>query len=202
MSSTFSIVMTVFQPWELLPRAITCVLRQEHPHWELLLVVDGPPPRGPFAPKKVVEQLRRHSPGRRIELFELPRAEGCYGNAGRNFALEKARGDYVCWVNHDNLISPGYLAAHAKNVEKQPGCLSVVDVDLWVGDRYHGVYPRRFARSRIDLLCFAVPLPTAREVNAFGDEAQRIYAADWLTFDACQKRLPIEHNRGVVGAHF
>jgi hypothetical protein len=201
-TTTFSIVMTVFEPFELLPRAMMNVCRQEYADWELLLVVDGPAPKGRFSPKTAADQLRRHFPGKRIDIWELPRAEGCYGNAGRRFALDHAGSDYVCWVNHDNLIAPRYLAAHAANIEKTPGCLSVVDVDLWVGDRYHGVYPRRFARSKIDLLCFAIPLATAREVDAFGGTAAKVYAADWITFAACQKLLPIEHYHGVVGTHF
>ena len=194
--------MTVFGSFELLPRAMMNVCRQEYADWELLLVVDGPSPQGRFAPKTAVDQLRRHFPDKRIDIWELPRAEGCHGNVGRRFALDQAGGDYVCWVNHDNLIAPSYLAVHAANIEKTPGCLSVVDVDLWVGDRYHGVYPRRLARSKIDLLCFAVPLATAKEVDAFGGTIAKVYAADWTTFAACQKILPIEHNHSVVGTHF
>lgn len=202
MAIRFSVVMTVFRPFELLPRALNCLFRQQYTDWELLLVVDGPAPEGPFAPRRCLEQMRRRLPGRRLQLWHLPRAEGCYGNVGRHHGLRQARGDYICWVNHDNLISPQYLSAHAENIRKRPGCLSVVDVDLWVGDRYHGVYPRALARSRIDLLCFAVPVETARRVDAFGGAMKGVYAADWLVFDACRKLLPIEHNRRVVGAHF
>lgn len=198
----FSIIMTVFEPFDLLPRAITSVCRQEHDNWELLLAIDGPAPAGPFDPQKIVEQMRSVFPQNRIELWTLPRAAGCYGNVGRNFALQHARGDYVCWVNHDNLISPRYLVAHAENIAKTPGCLSIVDIDLWEQDRYRGVFPQRFARSRIDLLNFAIPLETARQVNAFGGKSSHIYAADWITFNACRKLLPIEHRHEVVGTHF
>ena len=123
--------MTVFEPFDLLPRAMTSVCRQEHTEWELLVVVDGPPPAGPLAPRQVVEQMRTSFPRNRFGLWELPRAAGCYGNVGRHFALQQARGDYVCWVNHDNLISPRDLAADAENANKTPGCLSIVDIDLW-----------------------------------------------------------------------
>ena len=62
MTTTFSIVMTVFEPFGLLPRAMMNVCRQEYADWELLLVIDGPAPKGRFAPKKAVDQLRRHFP--------------------------------------------------------------------------------------------------------------------------------------------
>ena len=198
----FSIVVSVFEPFALLPRALSCVLAQTHADWELLVVVDGPPPRKGFAPKRIVGQLAARFGGRRFEAHHLPRAAGCYGNVARSFGLQLARGDYVCWVNHDNLIAPAYLEAHRENIEKTPGCVSVVDVDLWKGDRYHGRYPRRMAKSRIDLLCFAVPAELARRVDAFAGRSSRVYAADWLAFDACRKLAPVEHNRRLVGTHF
>lgn len=195
--------MTAFETFDLLPRALACLLNQVHTAWELLIVVDGPPPRsGRFAPRRLVAQLKARFGGRRIEVHHLPRAAECYGNVARNFGLQQAGGDYVCWVNHDNLVAPDYLAAHAENIVKRPGCLSVVDIDLWKGDRYHGRYPRRFAAGRIDLLCFAAPTELALRVNAFGGAASRVYAADWLAFDACRKIAPVVHNRRLVGTHF
>ena len=198
----FSIVMTVFEPFDLLRRALSCVVQQRHAEWELLLLVDGPMPERRDNPEHLARQLRRHAPNNRIEVAALPRAEGCWGNVGRRHGLDLARGEYVCWINHDNLIAPDYLSAHAENIENKPGCLSVVEVDLWKGDRFFGRYPRRLAASKIDLLCFAVPLQTARDVDAFGEAMQRVYAADWLVFDACRKRLPVVERRGVVGTHF
>ena len=202
MPTRFSIIMTVFESWHFLPRALSCVMQQDYPHWELILAVDGPAQPGPFSPQQLVHQVRRQTAPRRVEILSLPRAEGCFGNVGRHRALDHATGDYVCWVNHDNLIAPQYLSAHARNVAESPGCLSVVDIDLWKQGRYFGRYPRRFAVNQIDLLCFAVPLATARAVNAFGGDATTVYAADWLTFDACQKLLPVKHNRQLVGTHF
>lgn len=202
MSVKFSLIMTVFDSFHFLPRALSCVVQQIHTNWELLIVVDGESPTTRFAPRRLVQQLRRHHTKQRIDVWELPCAEGCYGNVGRNFCLQHVTGDYICWINHDNLITPDYLAAHQENIEKTPACLSVVDIHLWEADRYRGRYPRRMTVSHIDLLCFAVPTQTARKVNAFGGRAERVYAADWLTFNACRKLLPIEHNHRLVGTHF
>ena len=198
----FSIVMTVYDTWHFLSRALAGVMQQQECDWELLVVSDGPAPHGAFAPVRMLKQLERRMPGRRLEFWELPRAAGCWGNRGRNFALQHARGEYVCWVNHDNLLSPNYLAAHALNIAKCPGCVSVVNIDYWKNDVYHGRYPRALARSRIDLLNFAVPLETACEVKAFGPAMETVYAADWLTFDACRRLRPVEWNRQRVGTHF
>lgn len=202
MSPTFSLVMTAFDTFHFLPRALSGVITQEHDAWELLVVIDGPAPESPFSPHRLLAPLKRRLPNRRIECRELPRAEGCWGNVARNFGLRQSAGDYVCWINHDNLISPQYLAAHAANVRKSPGCVSVVDIDYWRDSRWHGRYPRRLARSKIDLLNFAVPREAALAIDAFGGAATRVYAADWLVFDACRRGRPVEHNPVLVGAHF
>lgn len=202
MPTSFSIVMTVFEPFHLLPRALSCVIQQGYTNWELLIVIDGDSPSNQFVPRKLVQQLQQHHPELRIQIWNLKRAAGCFGNVSRNFALKHVTGDYICWVNHDNLITPDYLDAHLQNIKKTPGCLSVVDIQLWKNDRYFGRYPRRFAASQIDLLCYALPAETARRVNAFGGPAERVYAADWLAFDACRKLIPLEHNRHLVGTHF
>jgi len=199
---TFSLVMTVFETWDFLPRAIGCVLQQQYPHWELILVVDGPSPAELPGPAAMLRQLRRCRFPQRIELLELPRAEGCWGNVGRRAGLDAARGEYVCWINHDNLIAPRYLSAHAENIARCDPCVSVVEIDLWQRHRYRGRFPRRLQRSRIDLLCYSIPTATAREVEAFGPHMERVYAADWEVFDACYRRLPVEWSHELVGMHF
>lgn len=197
----FSIIMTVFVPWELLPRALACVMQQRYRYWELLVVVDGPGPDAGYQPRRLIRQLQQ-SLSQRCEILELPRAAGCFGNVGRRQGLDHVRGDYVVWVNHDNLLTPDYLATHAENIARSPGCLSVVGIDYWRGDRYHGQLPRRLACGQLDLLCYAVPRATALQVNAFGGDASTVYAADWLTFAACQSLLPVERSTAVVGTHF
>ena len=198
----FSIAMTAFDTYCFLPRAIACVLQQEHVDWELLLVCDGPTPSDDFDPERMLARARRRAPGRRMECWRLPRAEGCYGNVARRFALEQATGDYVCWVNHDNLIAPRYLAAHAENIRKSPGCVSVVDIAYWRNAVPHGPFPRALRRSRIDLLNFAAPTELCRRVDAFGDGMSREYAADWRVFDALRRLAPVERRAGIVGTHF
>lgn len=202
MNPAFSIITSVYDTFLLLPRLAACVLSQTWSDWELILVVDGPAPAERYAPPDIARQLRRAAPGRRIEVFERPPAPGCHGNMARNFGLHQARGEYVVWVNHDNLIWPHFLATHAANRAAVPGCVSLVDIDLWQIDRYRGRFPRGYRAGRIDLLNFALPRPLALAVNAFGDTAATEYAADWLLFESCRQQAPIHHTPLVCGVHF
>jgi len=202
MSVKFSVVMTVFDTYHFLPRAIGCLMDQIHQNWELLLVADGAAPRSRYAPRKILRPLQKTFPRNRVEFFEIPRAEGRWGNVARAYGLKQAQGDYICWVNHDNLIAPDYLRTHLCNIRQRAGCLSVVDIHLWKDDRYFGRYPRGYRCNKIDLLCFSVPIQTARDVEAFGPDVEGIYAADGMLFEACARLLPIEHQHRAVGIHF
>lgn len=201
-SPKFTIVMTVFETYELLKRAGQSVIWQSNPSWELLVIADGPSSKEQEFAQSTIRQLILNRPENRIELHSLNLAPGCHGNVARNHALNLARGEYICWVNHDNLIHPEYLASHQYNFDQNPNCLSVVDIDLWIGNRYHGIYPRAFQRSKVDLLCFSMPTRTAKQINAFGGTASNVYAADWIAFDAAHKKLPILHQQKTVGVHF
>lgn len=198
----FTIVMTLFGTHHFLPRAIACLMEQTCDNWELILVSDGPAPRARHSPCRVLFPLQKRHPINRIEFHELPRAENCWGNVARSFGLSRASGDYICWINHDNLITPDFLRTHLRNIRRQPGCLSVVDIQLWREDRYIGRFPRAYRCGKIDLLCFALPTQTARELDAFGPAMERLYAADGRVFDAAARLLPIQHQRRIVGTHF
>lgn len=213
--------MTVFEPYRLLPRAITDVCRQKYLDWELLILQDGEVPG-----EEAVDEFKRESDttrmtgfmpahivsattpvlgaGHRIELISLPRAEGCFGNVGRHKAMEQSQGDYICWVNHDNQISPDFLRAHKENIYRTPGCISLVSIDYWKGSIYHGVFPRagELIFRHVDMLCYALPLDVAKEVDAFGPDMEDSGAADWITLQRAMEIAPVERSLGIVGTHF
>lgn len=207
MSVKFSVIMTLFDTCHFLPRALMGLLRQEHEAWELLIAQDGPltdEQTRAFSPRRVLEEVADLAGEHRLELFVLPRAEGCVGNVGRRRLLKQAVGDYVCWVNHDNLIAPRYLAAHAENVVAEPGCLSLVRIDYWKGGRFRGTLPPAkgpLSYGNVDLLNFALPLTTAREL-AFPSTHDRRYDADWHTFSSAQRALKTRQHPHIVGVHF
>lgn len=209
----FSIVMTVFESWHLFPHALACVLSQTWRDWELLVVSDGP------ADPSVHHSLRssrRLWYGRRVLVEECERAEGCWGNRSRRRGLGLAQGTHVVWINHDNLVHPSYLAAHAENLRSEPDCVSLVGIDLWQGGLFRKRLPERLAApvgatpgsahglraGRVDLLNYVLPRELAVAVDAFGPEMEREYAADWTTLDACLRQTGWRYRDAIVGVHF
>jgi glycosyltransferase involved in cell wall biosynthesis len=215
---TFSVIVTVHRRTELVPCALFGMLRQSWPNWELIVVADGPHP----VARSIVDDFRAAVPAvaDRVVFFACPAAPGYWGNVARVRGLELAAGDYAAFLGHDCIALPGYLAAHAENVAREPGCLSLVDVDMWATRtsghaevllphaEYRGVLPRRgvppdrLEIGDVDLTCMAFPTAAARKLHIFAERPER-YRADYAdAYRICAEAMPVLHRPGVVAGHF
>jgi glycosyltransferase involved in cell wall biosynthesis len=209
----FSIIMSAWEDWADLRNAMACVRLQQYQNWELIVVCDGQPTT---EAAKIYHKVRKRMGHHRVEIVIADRVEGIWGNRARSIGLDYCTGDYVCWVNHDNVIFPTYLQRHFDNIAGAKeggefGPISVLNIDTWVitsrgSHRYCGVFPEETPRlGGFDLMCMAIPLDLARKVDAFGGSMERIHHADWLIYEAASKatgevRVPLDCP--VDGIHF
>jgi glycosyltransferase involved in cell wall biosynthesis len=84
---------------EKLPRAIASLFSQTHENFELILVDDHSSDETP----DLVSSIKDH----RLRYIRLPECSGV-ANA-RNIGLEAARGEFVCFLDDDDEISPNKL---------------------------------------------------------------------------------------------
>lgn len=194
----FSVVVTVYESDQIfLPRAATGLLNQTFKDFEVIVVVDGEAPLHPYDPRHVCAQT---IPAR----VDYRPKSGTLGFRERHFGLEQAGGDYVVWLNVDNLVYPNWLACHAENLADAPGAISVVNVQYWNRQNYGGVLPTALAYGHIDLLNYALPRELARATKVFEPAVERIPYADWLAFESCARAAPVVWNRDqpVCACHF
>ncbi len=108
----FSIITPTYNRVFVLWRAIQSVLAQTYPFFELLIVDDA----STDSTKKLVEQFSDP----RIRYFKLKKNIGPSG--ARNYALKKARGEFVAYLDSDNTWYPDFLEvmgnAFAKHQDK------------------------------------------------------------------------------------
>ena len=97
---------------EWLAEAALSLLQQTCADWEWCIADDGSPNR---ETKKLLEKLSRVSPRVRVKL-----ATNAGISAASNQALDLARGEYVCFLDHDDLLHPSALEAMADKVRE--GC--------------------------------------------------------------------------------
>ncbi len=110
---TFSVVMPVYrvQPGHL-EAAIDSVLGQTHRRLELVLVDDASPDPA------VRAVLDRRADDPRVRLVRLPSNRGIA--AATDAGIETARGEWIAFVDHDDLLHPRALEVAARRLSEWP----------------------------------------------------------------------------------
>lgn len=109
-----SVVMPAFAtPAALIKAAIASVQTQLYPHWELCIADDGSPGEALWA---LLEEEARRDP--RIRIVRRP-ANGQIA-AATNSALALATGDFVAFMDHDDLLTEHALYHVAATLEQYP----------------------------------------------------------------------------------
>ena len=111
-----SVAIPVYNGENYMRDAINSVLAQTYPNFEVLVVNDGSRDEG------ATEQIA-HSYSDRIRYFSKP--NGGVASA-LNLALKEAKGEYFCWLSHDDVYLPDKVAKEMEKLLSLPDPNSVV----------------------------------------------------------------------------
>ena len=116
MAPKVSCIIIVFNGEEFLHEAIESVLAQSFADWELLIVDDG----STDSSCEIAQRFAQSSSG---TIRSLSHADGRnHGmSATRNLGLSHANGDYVAFLDADDVWLPNKLAAQVAILDAQPG---------------------------------------------------------------------------------
>lgn len=103
----FSIIIPTYNRAAFLPKAIESVLTQTYTDWELIIVDDGSTDNT----KDVVSQ---YGDSRITYLYQ----ENAERSAARNNGIVHAKGEYVCFMDSDNVILPNRLQLLSETITK------------------------------------------------------------------------------------
>lgn len=193
----FSVVITVHDGDQIfLPRAMTGLLNQTFKDFEVLVVVDGEESLKPYDPQVVCDKTIP------AKVVYRPRSR-TIGFRERHHSLGLASGQYIAWLNADNLVYPEWLQFHHANAVGNPGAISVVNIQYWLRQDYWGVLPTALEYGKLDLLNYALPLELARRMQVFGPDTEQIPHADWLAFEKCSREAPVvwQRDQPVCACH-
>jgi glycosyltransferase involved in cell wall biosynthesis len=105
----FSIVVPLFNtPEKYLRQMIDSVVAQTYGNWELVLADASP------LESDLVKEYMKEDP--RIKYYYLGSNEGISENTNRG--IEKAKGDYICLLDHDDLLTPDALYEVSRVIRK------------------------------------------------------------------------------------
>ncbi|WP_353932457.1 hormogonium polysaccharide biosynthesis glycosyltransferase HpsN [Okeanomitos corallinicola TIOX110] len=107
-----SVVIPTYRREKLLQDSIVDVLKQDYPDFEVL-VVDQTQTHEP----ETQAFLDKMSASGKIKLFKLDWASL---PGARNYGVRRSSGEIILFIDDDVQLTPGFLAAHAKNYVENP----------------------------------------------------------------------------------
>lgn len=111
-----SVIVPIFNAEGFVEETIVSVIEQTFPDWELLLVDDGSTDRSASIARQYVDEF----PGKiRCVTHEANRNLGV--SASRNLGLRVSRGEYVAFVDADDVWLPEHLATYVEMLQRHPG---------------------------------------------------------------------------------
>lgn len=172
-----SVVMATWNRGALIGRAIESVIAQTYPRWELLIVDDG-------STDDTAAVVRTFASDPRIRFFSLPHRGT---SAARNFALERAGGEVVAYLDSDNGWYPHYLEAVAAAYLDAPEVGSAHAAILfhdhaapstWIEGGKFEWEDLLARRATIDLNAFSHRLQLVQDFGGFDEGLRRLIDLD------------------------
>lgn len=121
-----SVIMPAYNSERYISEAIESVLRQSYKNWELVIVDDGSSDRTP----EIIDEYAETDP--RIKVFHKKNAGV---SAARNFALDNIYGEYVTFIDSDDVYHTDRLKIMRSVFEKNPKCDAIfADFKEFKGD--------------------------------------------------------------------
>jgi glycosyltransferase involved in cell wall biosynthesis len=121
-----SVIIPTFNRPAFLEEAVQSVLAQKFSDYEIIVIDDGS--EGRFQER--IQDLRRFYA--QLSVYRLPSNKGA--SVARNFGLRKSKGDYILFLDDDDLLHPEMLEGNLLIFEKDPQvdvvtCLSNAFID-------------------------------------------------------------------------
>ncbi|MCM1404472.1 MAG: glycosyltransferase [Prevotella sp.] len=120
MQPTISVIMPFYNRADVLAATLDSILAQTYTDFELIGVDDGSTDHAPA----IFQDYAHRDP--RLRLFHKP-----HTNAGeaRNFGYERSRGDYLFFLDADDLFEPDFFATMLTTLQQENSDLAVCTAD-------------------------------------------------------------------------
>jgi glycosyltransferase involved in cell wall biosynthesis len=109
-----SIIIPNYNRADLIGFTLDSLLNQTFENWECIIVDDGSTDESEACVKKYLNKDSRFS------FYNRPQSFAKGANSCRNFGLSKAEGQYIKWVDSDDLLTPNCLQLQFELIDNQP----------------------------------------------------------------------------------
>jgi glycosyltransferase involved in cell wall biosynthesis len=176
-----SVVISCRNSGSTLAETLEAVVAQQYGGWWELVVVDN------GSTDDTLEVARRFAD--RVPHFKLlqPPTPG-YQACGLNYGIEHSVGEYLIFLDSDDVIDPGYLDQMAKALEAAPFVGGAMDVDQ-LNARWLRLRRRPLQADRIDLFCAYLPAVVGASMSARREAVEAVNGFD--------ESLPTQHDLDI-----
>lgn len=116
-----SILIPCYNSENFVAETLSCCLKQTYENVEVVLVDDGS--------KDKSYDIAKTFESEKIRVFKQPNLGAC---RARNFAFEKSSGDYIIYLDADDIINPEFVEEHIRSAEN----VSSRSISFGVWDRF------------------------------------------------------------------
>lgn len=197
LSPLISVIIPCYHAQAFLPEALQSVAGQSYERWELIVVEDG----SHDDTESIVKGFRTRLPAHRIEFLRHPENRGV--SATRNTGIAHAAGEWIAFLDHDDLWHPHHLESALGVLFETGADLSMSGVvafqsgkndatpwpTLELGD---GWQRRLFEQNRIALSSVVVRRAVLQKCGAFDIRPEIQHCEDydlWLRLAAADLRF-------------
>lgn len=106
-----SVIMPVYNSEKYLSNAIGSVLQQTYANFELLLIDDGSKDNSSL----ICDEFKMHD--HRVRVFHQKNGGVC---CARNLGIRESRGEYIAFIDNDDLYMTNFLEVMVKELESHP----------------------------------------------------------------------------------
>ena len=200
MSLLFSIVIPTYNRAPLISPSIESILQQTYPHFEVLVIDDGSTDN--------TESTVRSFTDPRVHYFKKENGER---GAARNYGIAKAKGDYITFLDSDDLFYPQHLQTAVDSLTQFdfPVCYAQAyeikeHTSGKVIQKGYSTRSKTINQKLLDgnfLSCFGVFLkPEVFHACRFEEERKFAGSEDWLLWLQVAARYPFYFCNKVSGA--
>lgn len=118
MNELVSIIIPTYNRCDFLPETLDSVIAQTYDNWEAIVIDDGSTDQTGLVMKSYCEMDAR------IKFFDRPADLIKGGNACRNYGFKQSKGEYVMWLDDDDLIHFEKISRQVQLCDKYKGSIS------------------------------------------------------------------------------
>lgn len=185
----FSVIMPAYKMGQYIGEALESVATQTCQDWEVIVVDDCAPDDGTH---NIVKDFASRHKNHRIEFIRHEINTGVSG--ARNTAIDAAKGEYLAFLDPDDLWLPGYLEGVKKQFEAEPDCdaVSSPPIAIWEVTEFTNFRPDVVNFENWQMLQFPMSLSTGNFLQPSSTVVRKTRVVEIGGFDTDRNMQHIE----------